>query len=679
MNYRFRRAILGFLNGDSSDPNQGSIQGLNPEQFNNALQSIKEDYPPPAYEAAMNLVGTHDTQRILWALTPGARNREEREFDEANLAEGKAKQKLLAIMQMTMPGAPTIYYGDEVGLTGDTDPDDRRPFPWDSMDTELLAHYQVLTGLRNEHTFLRTGSFERLYTHNLDGTYAYGRKDLRGAAVVAVNRDPEMRALTIDLDGYVPEGAALFDALTGDEYLVLDSQITISLEERGGAILLTPPGTDLVPPEAPAGLLASEGDGVVDLTWNSVPGAVGYFVYRSPVSGGGYSRLNDAPETESVYSDDTVANGRLYYYVVAAVDEVGNESPRSNEAQALPHMIIGWANVQWPPFVSHTISALAPTENIYGQVWIEGHSGLPGPTEGLLAEVGYGPDGSQPDGHADWIWRPAAFNVNAGNNDEFMGQLLPEMVGTYDYAYRYSTTAGRTWVYADLDGTGNGYDPAQAGDLVVNPSGDNTPPAPPENLRLVEASPSFIHLAWDAAADADVYRYEVYRSAESGGPYSRVAQVLAPAVEYADWEVAVGESYAYVVAAVDTSFNESADSNELMATAQARPVPVTFNVTLPESTPDGDSIYLAGSFNGWNPSGTEMARGEGLFATVTLTFYEGDALEYKYTRGNWSNVEKDASCEEISNRTLTVVYGTEGAMTVDDTVLNWRNTAPCGD
>ncbi len=188
MNYRFRRALLGFLNGDYSDPNQGFIRGLNPDEFNSALQSIKEDYPAPAYEAAMNLVDSHDTQRILWVLTPGARNREEKELNAANLAEGVAKLKLLAIVQMTMPGAPTIYYGDEVGLTGDTDPDDRRAFPWDDMDAGLLAHYQALGGLRNGHSFLRTGSFDRLYTHNADGTYAYGRKDASGAAVVAINR-----------------------------------------------------------------------------------------------------------------------------------------------------------------------------------------------------------------------------------------------------------------------------------------------------------------------------------------------------------------------------------------------------------------------------------------------------------------------------------------------------------
>ena len=139
-----------------------------------------------------------------------------------------------------------------------------------------------------------------------------------------------------------------------------------------------------------------------------------------------------------------------------------------------------------------------------------------------------------------------------------------------------------------------------------------------------------------------------------------------------------GSTYYYVVLATDTSFNQSDYSNEAEATAQARPVQVTFNTTLSDTTPDGDDIYIGGSLNGWDPAGTPMTRNN-LSATVSLTFYEGDYLEYKYTRGSWSYVEKGASCEEIDNRTLTVNYGTDGTMILNDTVLNWRNTGLCGD
>ena len=274
----------------------------------------------------------------------------------------------------------------------------------------------------------------------------------------------------------MPEGTELSDVLNGDTYTVSGGQVTLSVDGRWGAILLTPQDVDLVPPAAPAGLAAAEGDGRVDLAWDTVDGAAGYTIYRSAVSGGGYARLNDAPLMSTTYADETAVNGRLAYYVVTAVDEAGNESARSNEVDALPHLVIGWANLQWPPGIAHTISALDPTENIYGQVWIDGQTNQPGATEGLIARVGYGPAGSDPDGHAGWVWVNAVFNTDVGNNDEFRGQLLPEAVGVYDYAYRYSTTGGLTWLYADRDGTGNGYDPAQAGELTVNPSGDTTPP-----------------------------------------------------------------------------------------------------------------------------------------------------------------------------------------------------------
>jgi glycosidase len=681
MNYRFRRALVGFVNGDTNDANQGFIPDLPPDAFDRTLQSIQEDYPPPAFETAMNLVGTHDTARILWVLTPGDRNREDKEFNAANLAEGKAKLELLAILQMTMPGAPTIYYGDEVGLTGDTDPDDRRPFPWNDQDTALRDHYATLAGLRHRHTFLRTGSFDRLYTHNDDGTYAYGRKDASGAAVVAVNRDTVAHDLTLDLRGYVPEDTVLTDELNGITHTLTDGQITLTVDGRWGAILITPPGTDLTPPEPPAALSAAASDGSVTLTWDGVPGVAGYTVYRSPVTGGGYTRLNATPLTGTTYTDDAVVNGRQVYYAITAVDGAGNESARSNEAQALPHLEIGWANVQWPPGITHTISALNPTETIYGQVWIDGYTDQSGPTESLVAQVGYGPDGSLPEGDPTWVWVNAEFNVDAGNNDEFRGQLLPEAVEVYDYAYRYTTTGGLTWVYADLDGTGNGYDPAQAGNLTVIPSSDTVPPATPANLHVVEASPSFINLAWDGVPDADLYRYEVYRGDASSGPYIKVANVPAPATAYTDWSVTSGSTTYYVVLAVDTAFNQSGYSNEVEATAQARPVQVTFSVTLPNTTPDGDDIYIGGDLNGWDPSGTLMTRSSptDLLATATLTLDEGTQIQYKYTRGSWTYVEKGAACEEVDNRTALVVYGTDGTLVLDDVVANWRNTGPCGD
>jgi len=102
-------------------------------EFASRISSIREDYPDAAYYSAMNLLDSHDTVRLLWALTPGNATTADKEGNSVNLSTGKQMQKIASLLQFTLPGAPTIYYGDEVGMTGDTDPDDRRTFPGRTM------------------------------------------------------------------------------------------------------------------------------------------------------------------------------------------------------------------------------------------------------------------------------------------------------------------------------------------------------------------------------------------------------------------------------------------------------------------------------------------------------------------------------------------------------------------
>jgi hypothetical protein len=338
----------------------------------------------------------------------------------------------------------------------------------------------------------------------------------------------------------------------------------------------------------------------------------------------------------------------------------------------------------------HTISTVDRTDDVYGQVWIDGVTDQPGATEGLRAQLGFGPDGSDPAGNLDWTWVDASFNVDVGNNDEFVASLLPEAVGTYDYAYRYSTTGGRDWVYADRDGIGNGYDPAQAGSLTVESSGDTTAPAAPTGLQAISASPAGIKMEWGAVAgDSSLYGYEVRRSDTPGGPYTTIALVTGGATDYTDLDVAESATYYYVVQAVDTSFNRSGHSNEIDATAELRTVTLMFNVTVPASTGGtGRSVYIAGLLDRldgglpqWDPGAVDLTQVDATHWTITLTGKEATQIEYKYTLGDWEHVEKGPApdCEELTNRQLTLSYGTTGTQTVNDTVQNWRNVAPCGD
>jgi hypothetical protein len=452
------------------------------------------------------------------------------------------------------------------------------------------------------------------------------------------------------------------------------------------AVLFLSGNVDLQPLAAPSNLhVTNEGDAEVSLEWDAVGGAVGYNVYRSPLSGGGFVKVHETPVTGTTFTDTGLQNAKTYYYVVTSLDSAGNESTYSNEASALPHFDISWANLQWPPSMTHTISVIDRTDIAYGQVKIDGVTVAPGPSEGLIAQLGFGPEGSNPNG-SSWIWVDATFNANVGDNDEFMASMLPDTVGNFDYVYRYSTTNGRDWLYADLDGpVPNGTLPANPGKLTVNPTADTTAPAVPTGLHVVAASPTGIHLAWDAVpGDSSLYGYEVLRSNSSGGPYTMIAQVTDPS--YMDLSVVEGATYYYVVRSIDLFFNRSGNSGYVSATAQARDVTLVFNVTVPASTDGtGRSVYIAGtlsrlgSYPDWDPAVVVLARLDATHWTITFHSPEGTQIEYKYALGSWDFVEKDGGCGEIANRQLTLSYGSTGTQTVNDTVQNWRNVSPCGN
>jgi hypothetical protein len=269
------------------------------------------------------------------------------------------------------------------------------------------------------------------------------------------------------------------------------------------------------------------------------------------------------------------------------------------------------------------------------------------------------------------------YNTDVGNNDEYKIDFTPEQTGSFQYLARFSTNLGDNWTYAYTDDN-------QRGSLTVNPSGDTTPPAAPSNLHRVTSSANSITIGWSANGEPDLYRYEVWRGNASGGPYTKLANAPAGTTQYVDSAVSTGATYYYVVTAQDTSFNRSLNSNEAAIQAQAQMVAVTFNVTVPASTDGtGRTVHIAGSFPPpypqWDPGAISATRIDATHWSITLNMLEDTQVEYKYTLGDWEHVEKGAACEELSNRQLTVVYGPGGTQTVNDTVLNWRNVAPCGD
>ncbi|HEX6507820.1 MAG TPA: glycoside hydrolase family 13 protein [Chloroflexota bacterium] len=178
MNYLFTRACLGFFSsarGIDTSVIEGT--GLNPvpalhaDEFKHVIEDLLRLYPWPATLAQLNVLDSHDTARFL-TIARG---------DESAL-------RLALLFQMTFPGAPCIYYGDEIGMRGGiTVEDARRAFPWDRSvwNEELRQYVKRVIALRHAHPVLRRGSFQTLSVGS--GVYVFCRRSGQDVAIVALN------------------------------------------------------------------------------------------------------------------------------------------------------------------------------------------------------------------------------------------------------------------------------------------------------------------------------------------------------------------------------------------------------------------------------------------------------------------------------------------------------------
>ena len=153
MNYPFRTAILNYLK--SIDDGSALRQ---------TVMTILENYPPQVACCNMNLLGTHDTARILTALVDdfnGTRaEKAKRKLNKGQKELAMNRLYLASLLQYTLPGCPSLYYGDETGMEGHNDPFNRRPYPWGKENALLLQHFQRLGNLRKNCKALRLGDTE---------------------------------------------------------------------------------------------------------------------------------------------------------------------------------------------------------------------------------------------------------------------------------------------------------------------------------------------------------------------------------------------------------------------------------------------------------------------------------------------------------------------------------------
>ncbi|HHZ02504.1 MAG TPA: glycoside hydrolase family 13 protein [Tissierellia bacterium] len=162
------------------------------------MSKIMETYPPPTVNCLMNILGTHDTERILTVLGSKSQPISKSEMAESRLTEEEIKEgikllKIATLLQFTLPGIPCIYYGDEVGLEGWIDPFNRRCYPWGRENKEILKHYLYLAKLRKEMKVLAEGKY-RCLIHDKE-IFVFERYNDKEKLIVAVNLLP--RTITL--------------------------------------------------------------------------------------------------------------------------------------------------------------------------------------------------------------------------------------------------------------------------------------------------------------------------------------------------------------------------------------------------------------------------------------------------------------------------------------------------
>ena len=211
MNYQFSAALVGFFGTGYRD--EAMISGmmglpevpvLDAQAFLGRAKELLEIYPRQNVLAQLNLLDSHDMPRFL-----------------SMVSENKDIFRLATLFQMTYPGAPCIYYGNEIGMAGGRDPENRAPFPWDESrwDHDLRNAVRTYTHLRLEHPVLRTGEFIPVYGEGRN--IAYLRHLGRERALVAINAGGTPWEINIPVTPHLAEGMVVRDLL-GDGGAVVE-------------------------------------------------------------------------------------------------------------------------------------------------------------------------------------------------------------------------------------------------------------------------------------------------------------------------------------------------------------------------------------------------------------------------------------------------------------------------
>jgi glycosidase len=212
MHYTLRDAILKLIGRE-----------IKVTEFAEQMEGFLKMYPQENVYAMYLALGSHDTRRLM-----------------TKLDDDLEKVKLAFMLQFGNPGAPAIYYGDEIGLKGGKDPDNRGAFPWDENEWnhDLRDYVKKLIAARKRHQALRRGDLQRVYLSQENGWYAFARTLGEDQVVVAINATQEPHQLSIPLNKlHLPDGTLMEDVITRGRYRVVDQVLQVTVGPWNGIML----------------------------------------------------------------------------------------------------------------------------------------------------------------------------------------------------------------------------------------------------------------------------------------------------------------------------------------------------------------------------------------------------------------------------------------------------------
>ncbi len=243
MNYPFRKIVLDFILGI-----------IDASAVHRLFMSLAENYPRQNFYAMMNLIGSHDVPRILTLLgeAPSSESLTVAQQSVYRLPPDKkqlgvARLKILALWQMTFPGVPCIYYGDEAGLEGYRDPFNRKTYPWGQENEELLSWYKQVIAVHNTYDVFKTGDWISLPVH--EHVYGYIRKISNGknifdqeaqdnTAIVLLNSSVD-QPITLELSIRKWCHGVMVDLLNENQEIpIVKGMLTVHLQPLEGKVLL---------------------------------------------------------------------------------------------------------------------------------------------------------------------------------------------------------------------------------------------------------------------------------------------------------------------------------------------------------------------------------------------------------------------------------------------------------